>query len=114
MLERWNLQVTAAGDGVEAMETLGEEDFHLVLMDIMMPEMDGYETIRRIRNEDRLRHLPIVALTAKAGQEDRDECLAAGADDYLSKPVDTSALKAAIDRLLRDTGNPDSAAGAQS
>ncbi len=114
MLERWNLRVTAAGDGVEALETLTEDDFDLVLMDIMMPEMDGYETIRRIRAENKLRHLPIVALTAKAGQEDRDKCLAAGADDYLAKPVDTHALKDAVARLMAMADKPKPAAGAQS
>ena len=66
---------------------------NLVLMDIMMPEMDGYEAMRRIREQDRFRNLPILAVTAKAMKEDRDKCIEAGADDCLSKPVD-------IDRLL--------------
>jgi signal transduction histidine kinase/CheY-like chemotaxis protein len=97
LLERWNLRVTAAGDGVEALETLeGEESYDVVLMDIMMPEMDGYETMGAIRAQLRFAHLPIIALTAKAGQEDRNRCLAAGANDYLAKPVEATALRDAL------------------
>ncbi|HHH38617.1 MAG TPA: response regulator [Sedimenticola sp.] len=99
-LESWGLEVTAAGDGHEAMDVLAEDDFSVVLMDIMMPEMDGYDTIRHIRSEPRLRDLSIIALTAKSGEREREACLEAGADDFLSKPVDLQELKQTIARHL--------------
>jgi signal transduction histidine kinase/CheY-like chemotaxis protein len=101
LLEGWGIEVTAAGDGKEAMETLFEDpDYSLVLMDIMMPEMDGYDTIKSIRKDHRFEGLPIIALSAKTGAADREQCIAAGADDFLPKPVDSDALKLLIKQYL--------------
>jgi len=93
VLERHNMQVTIATNGEEAIQLVeSTADLSLVLMDIMMPEMDGYETMRRIRKEPRFRMLPIIALTAKAMKGDREKCLEAGASDYIAKPVNTDQL----------------------
>jgi CheY-like chemotaxis protein len=93
ILERWDVEVLRAENGKEALEILRRTpDIDIVLMDIMMPEMDGYETTRAIRQMEHFRALPIVALTAKAMKGDRDKCLAAGASDYISKPVNTEHL----------------------
>jgi CheY-like chemotaxis protein len=93
ILERHGMIVKSATTGREAIEILeNEPDVSAVLMDIMMPEMDGYETIKHIRHNSRFRRLPIIALTAKAMKGDRDKCLEAGASDYLAKPVNTEQL----------------------
>ena len=92
-LEESSIKVLRAFDGQDALQALNDHpQVDLVLMDIMMPVMDGYQTMQEIRKQDRFRKLPIIALTAKAMKEDKDKCLKAGANDYLSKPVDTSKL----------------------
>ncbi|MFL5441195.1 MAG: response regulator, partial [Myxococcales bacterium] len=93
MLEDHGMQVSFAENGKDAVALLRErQDFDLVLMDIMMPEMDGYETMRAIRKDANFKSLPIIAITAKALKEDREKCITAGASDYLPKPVDPEKL----------------------
>jgi signal transduction histidine kinase/CheY-like chemotaxis protein/HAMP domain-containing protein len=92
-LERWEVVVLRAENGKQALDLLTRmPDIDLVLMDIMMPEMDGYETMRAIRERPQFRSLPIIALTAKAMREDRQKCIEAGASDYLAKPVSSEQL----------------------
>jgi len=96
-LERRGLEVALAENGQVALEALeGEDRVDLIIMDIMMPVMDGYEAIRRIRADQRLADLPVLALTAKAMAEDRARCIEAGANDYLTKPVDVDHLVSLI------------------
>jgi HAMP domain-containing protein/CheY-like chemotaxis protein/signal transduction histidine kinase len=97
VLERYDMTVLYAENGKQGIDLLRQNpDVDVVLMDIMMPEMDGYETIQFIRRMEEYRDLPIIALTAKAMQADREECLRAGATEYLSKPVDTDQLLSAL------------------
>jgi hypothetical protein len=101
MLERYKMEVLAAETGKEGIAKLqGEEGIDLVLMDIMLPEMDGYETMRTIRAMYGFASLPIIALTAKAMKGDREKCIEAGASDYISKPVDTERLLALLRNWL--------------
>jgi HAMP domain-containing protein/signal transduction histidine kinase/DNA-binding response OmpR family regulator len=93
-LERRGARVVCAENGRAGLEILeGGEDVDVVMVDVMMPEMDGYEVMRRIRADGRFQDLPVIAVTAKAMSADREKCIASGATDYMSKPVD-------IDRLL--------------
>jgi CheY-like chemotaxis protein len=93
VLEESQMEVIVGHTGQEGLSLLEEhQDIDIVLMDIMMPEMDGYEAMQKIREQPRLRQLPIIALTAKAMKGDKAKCLEAGANDYLSKPVDTDKL----------------------
>jgi CheY-like chemotaxis protein len=96
-LERRGMKVLTSTTGREAIELMdATPHIALVLMDIMMPEMDGYQTIQVIRSKPTFRRLPIIALTAKAMKGDREKCLEAGASDYLAKPVNTEQLLSAL------------------
>jgi CheY-like chemotaxis protein len=97
VLERRGMTVLTAGTGREAIAILeSTPDMAIVLMDIMMPEMDGYETMQVMRQNGLFRRLPIIALTAKAMKGDREKCLEAGASEYLAKPVNTEQLLSAL------------------
>lgn len=92
-LEQHKMKVLAATDGKEALEILkSNPSINIVLMDMMMPEMDGYESTKEIRKIPAFKHLPVLAVTAKAMMGDREKCIAAGASDYISKPVDVDQL----------------------
>ncbi|MDC8756403.1 response regulator [Janthinobacterium fluminis] len=93
LLERQQMQVSFAENGRDGIEVLEKDPgIEIVLMDIMMPEMDGYDTMRAIRRIPKFKSLPIITLTAKAMKGDRDKCIAAGASDYITKPVDVAQL----------------------
>jgi CheY-like chemotaxis protein len=91
--ERYNINTITAESGMEAMKILNENNqIDIVLMDIMMPEMDGYETTQKIRREHKNSSLPIIAVTAKAMKGDREKCIEAGASDYITKPLKIGQL----------------------
>ena len=93
ILEPHKMQILSAETGKSAIESLQQHpDMDVVLMDIMMPDMDGYDTMRAVRKMAKFRSLPIIALTAKAMKGDREKCIEAGASDYIAKPVDTEQL----------------------
>lgn len=96
MLERRNFQVTEAGSGFEALKTLESQHFLAVLMDVSMPEMDGLETTRRIRQSPVSATIPVIALTSHSSQQDEAMCLSAGMNAFLAKPLDS----ATADRLI--------------
>jgi CheY-like chemotaxis protein/HPt (histidine-containing phosphotransfer) domain-containing protein len=108
LLERQGHAVVLADNGRAALAALEQQPFDLVLMDVQMPEMDGFETTAALRQHERDtgHHLPIIAMTAHAMKGDQERCLAAGMDAYLSKPMKAGDLYAAIDQLL--ASNPDS------
>ena len=100
-LESYDLVVETANDGEEAIKKLEDiPAIDMVLMDIMMPKMDGYEATRYIRRQNKWAKLPVIALTAKAMKDDREKCIAAGANDYITKPVDMDRLIALMQLWL--------------
>ena len=100
-LEVLGYDVAVARDGAEAVEMAGSELPDLIIMDMLMPKMDGGEAAARIRKNPKTQAIPILAATAKALPEDRDICLASGCDDYIAKPFSYRELHAAIEKLLK-------------
>ncbi|QEC68111.1 response regulator [Panacibacter ginsenosidivorans] len=93
------VSATSAAEGIQQLKE--KEEIGIVLMDMMMPEMDGYEALRVIRNEEQIKELPVIAVTAQAMKGDREKCIAAGADNYIAKPVDVDALLALVEKYLK-------------
>ncbi|MBI9083076.1 MAG: response regulator [Desulfobacterales bacterium] len=107
LLDRWNHRATIADNGVKAIEALDGDNFDLILMDVQMPEMDGFEATARIRAKEKNTGrppIPIIAMTAHAMKGDRERCIEAGMDDYVSKPISAAHLMTAIVALIPDAG----------
>jgi two-component system cell cycle response regulator DivK len=100
-LNRAGLEVIAAGDGQQALDLMASEQPSVVLMDMNLPVLDGWTASRRAREDDRIKHIPIIALTAHAMEADRLQALEAGCDDYATKPVDFPGLLIKIEKLTR-------------
>jgi CheY-like chemotaxis protein len=98
LLKQLGVSVTVANNGFEALAALEKTAFHLIFMDIQMPQMDGYEAVKRIRQQPTRQHVPIIAMTAHAISTERERCLAAGMDDYLTKPIDIAGLAAMLSK----------------
>ncbi len=105
ILQQAGHTITFAQNGLEAVHFATTERFDVILMDVQMPAMDGLTATGRIREWERTRarHIPIIAMTAHAGADDRERCLAAGMDDFVPKPISTGRLKQALDRVMRGT-----------
>lgn len=96
-LETLEMKVLTAKNGIEALDILREgADVNIILLDMMMPEMDGYETLHILKSDNNLKTIPVIAVTAKAMKGDKEKCISAGAWDYIPKPID---LKICIDKI---------------
>ena len=105
-LETLDMNIYTAENGFDALDILQKNDhIEMVLMDIMMPVMDGYETIRKMKENPVTAGIPVIAVTARAMKGDREKCLEAGASDYISKPVNLAALLEKMERLISVTKN---------
>jgi ABC-type amino acid transport substrate-binding protein/CheY-like chemotaxis protein/HPt (histidine-containing phosphotransfer) domain-containing protein len=103
LLETMGVSVTTVNNGIEAVDILHKEGFDLVLMDLQMPEMDGYEATRRIRMEEQFAKLPLIAMTAHAMAEEREKCLASGMNEHIPKPIDPDQLHKVLSQWLQAT-----------
>ena len=105
ILSKLGLKVDAVADGSEVTKAINKKNYDLILMDCQMPAMDGYALTQEIRKREKrdcgIKHIPIVAVTAHALQEDRGKCLDAGMDDYISKPIEIEKLVAVLEKFLQ-------------
>lgn len=110
-LEKWNMEITVANNGNEALERVGEEHFHIILMDLQMPTMDGYQSSQAIRTIDdqRKRNIPIIALTAAALKEVKEKVYASGMNDFITKPFNPVELQEKLEFHILDQQNPSKA-----
>jgi two-component system sensor histidine kinase/response regulator len=106
LLERAGHSIVVASDGVEAVALAAQSDFDVILMDVQMPNLDGFEATTAIREREVGVHVPIIAMTAHAMKGDRERCLAAGMDDYVTKPIDPAALHEALARCCAEAAEP--------
>ena len=104
-LRRDGFEVSIARDGAEGVALAREELPDLVIMDLVLPQMDGFEAARQLRGNDATRHIPIIALSASVLPEHQDRAIDAGCDDFETKPVDFPRLREKMDRLLGDTAH---------
>jgi CheY-like chemotaxis protein len=107
LLRKLGADVHSVGNGLEALQALRDADFDVVLMDCQMPELDGYEATRQLRQSAgtcRNPQIPVIALTANAFATDREQCLAAGMDDFLTKPIERARLEEALMNVLQGRG----------
>lgn len=113
LLDRWNHRCTIVGNGQDALEALKKQSFDVVLMDVQMPHLNGLEATAAIRIDEQQgkTHIPVIAMTAHAIKGDRERCLEAGMDEYVSKPIDSDKLFDAIEKLTEDHGNPKTVGG---
>jgi chemosensory pili system protein ChpA (sensor histidine kinase/response regulator) len=100
LLERNGMRVVTARDGMDALEILQDQVPDVILLDIEMPRMDGYEVAARIRSDERLKHIPIVMITSRVGEKHRARAIEIGVDDYLGKPYQENQLLDAIEPLV--------------
>jgi CheY-like chemotaxis protein len=105
IVEKMGHSVRIAGDGTEVLSIMDTESFDVILMDVQMPNMDGFDATRTIREREKLSgsHIPIIAMTAYAMKGDREKCLEVGMDGYVSKPINVNELEQALDDLIKDT-----------
>lgn len=101
LLIRWGYTVVEAGDGVEALAAVEQHSVECIVLDVMMPGMDGFEVCRRLRRDPATAHIPVVLATALTAKDKRQQGLEAGADDVVSKPIDAAELRLAVQRVMQ-------------